>query len=508
MFHSTGLTSTTSNTLMMPAAVMLLLLQLLSTPAALSSWVAHAAGVYGRALSPRDLQQLAASVRLPGMGPCYLSYVALQHDWFRLSLDVAALARAAAFSAAASEVRADFLKHTRDSISAAEKAAAVAAATGHAGDGGGSACSGSSSSSQAGGRLSACCTCSNDPTAFTAGASSSITSSSITPGVPAGPWGISSSSSRFCSWCQQQQVCSVDQQLQLLQLAHAAQRPRAASCKRSCFFQWHVDVAAIRQLYEEVAAAGSRDSRILRSPAHSFAGYEWALQLEITQTKGATGFDGSKPWALGVFLTCQVRVEVPNKQPAEVSSGAAAAAGAGNAAAGGGEGAGSGSAAGAEAAGRGGCGGSSSSSKVPGMQQQQVAQAAPSSPLLMQLVDFGFVSTAATISVREVGGKDKRCEKSWEHATVRGGGAAVQIGGGSEWEKVACRCVLQACGLVCLLTATWTGPHSCAVSSLHGIASANKHLPEQWSIGCFGPQGSNSSRLLFFVTTACACVCM
>uniref|UniRef100_A0A383VWS6 BTB domain-containing protein n=1 Tax=Tetradesmus obliquus TaxID=3088 RepID=A0A383VWS6_TETOB len=383
--------------------------------AALSSWVAHAAGVYGRALSPRDLQQLAASVRLPGMGPCYLSYVALQHDWFRLSLDVAALARAAAFSAAAAEVRADFLKHTRDSVNAAEKAAAVAAAAGHAGDGGGAAGSGSSSSGQAGGRASSsCCTCSGELMAFTAagaaGSSSSSSSSSvIAPGAPAGPWGLSSSSGRFCSWCQQQQSCSADQQLQLLQLAHAAQRPRAASCKRSCFFQWHVDMAAIRQLYEEVAAAGSRDSRILRSPAHSHAGYEWALQLEITQTKGATGFDGGKPWALGVFLTCQVRVEVPARQPApEAAAAGAAAAAAGSSAAG--EGSGSG------------CVGSKAAVVQQQQQQQQQASAQvaqPGSPLLMQLVDFGFVSTAATISVREVGGKDKRCEKSWEHATVR-----------------------------------------------------------------------------------------
>jgi hypothetical protein len=342
-----------------------------------------------------------------------MSYVALQHDWFRLSLDVTAIARAAAFSAAATEVRADFLKHTRDSISAAEKAAVLAAA-GHTADAAGAGCS--SSSNQAGGQLSACCTCSSDPLAFVAGGGSSSTSSSSSTGPIAGPWGISSVNSRFCSWCQQQQVCSADQQLQLLQLAHAAQRPRAASCKRSCFFQWHVDLAAIRQLYEEVAAAGSRDSRILRSPAHSFAGYEWALQLEITQTKGATGFDGSKPWALGVFLTCQVRVEVPNKQAAEAAAAAVTAGATGACAAG--EVSGGGAAAGA---------GCSSGSKAPAVQppQQQVAQS--SSPLLMQLVDFGFVSTAATISVREVGGKDKRCEKSWEHATVRGAAVGVIV---------------------------------------------------------------------------------
>lgn len=44
--------------------------------------------------------------------------------------------------------------------------------------------------------------------------------------------------------------------------------------RRAGQFSWRVDLAAIRQLYDDVAAAGSRDSRILRSPAHSFAGYE------------------------------------------------------------------------------------------------------------------------------------------------------------------------------------------------------------------------------------------
>jgi hypothetical protein len=51
-----------------------------------------------------------------------------------------------------------------------------------------------------------------------------------------------------------------------------------------------------------------------------------------------------------------------------------------------------------------------SSSPPPQQQQQQ---------LVMQLVDFGFVSTSATIAVREAGaGSNKRLEKSWEHAVV------------------------------------------------------------------------------------------
>jgi hypothetical protein len=67
------------------------------------------------------------------------------------------------------------------------------------------------------------------------------------------------------------------------------QPPYCFPCRRAGQFSWRVDLASIRQLYDDVAAAGSRDSRILRSPAHSFAGYEWALQLEVTQTRGATG---------------------------------------------------------------------------------------------------------------------------------------------------------------------------------------------------------------------------
>jgi hypothetical protein len=45
-------------------------------------------------------------------------------------------------------------------------------------------------------------------------------------------------------------------------------------CRRTGQFSWRVDLAAVRQLYDDASAAGSRDSRILRSPAHSFAGYE------------------------------------------------------------------------------------------------------------------------------------------------------------------------------------------------------------------------------------------
>lgn len=221
---------------------------------------------------------LAASVRLPGMGPCYLSYVALQHDWFRQAIDITALARAAAFSAASTDVRKDLFGHSEQNVKQAKKdAAATAGQDGTV-----------ATSSQAAVRQQVCtCFCAVEPSVSSS--SSSCGGSSIAAAQSGGPWGINSSSGRRCSWCQQQQGCGAEQQVHLLELAQAMQRPRAVSCKRSCFFQWHVDLAAIRQLYEEVAAAGSRDSRILRSPAHSFAGYEWALQLEITQTRGATG---------------------------------------------------------------------------------------------------------------------------------------------------------------------------------------------------------------------------
>lgn len=53
-------------------------------------------------------------------------------------------------------------------------------------------------------------------------------------------------------------------------------------------FSWRVDVGAIRQLYDDVAAAGSRDSRILRSPAHSFAGYEVRAVWEVLGGLGRT----------------------------------------------------------------------------------------------------------------------------------------------------------------------------------------------------------------------------
>jgi hypothetical protein len=79
-----------------------------------------------------------------------------------------------------------------------------------------------------------------------------------------------------------------------------------------------------------------------------------------------------------------------------------------------------------------------SSSPQPQQQQQQ---------LVMQLVDFGFVSTSATIGVRESGSSNKRLEKSWEHAVVSGPVQTLQgLGarGGAFMSKCRLGCVDQA----------------------------------------------------------------
>jgi hypothetical protein len=124
------------------------------------------------------------------------------------------------------------------------------------------------------GRCSSCGSTQHTPAAAAAAAGSNdVTCSCCGGGSSSGSGGSS----------------AIEQRLQLLSLAQAMQRPRALSVRRAGQFSWRVDLSAVRQLYDDVAASGSRDSRILRSPAHSFAGYEWALQLEVTQTRGATG---------------------------------------------------------------------------------------------------------------------------------------------------------------------------------------------------------------------------
>jgi hypothetical protein len=138
-------------------------------------------------------------------------------------------------------------------------------------------------------------------------------------------------------------------------------------------------------------------------------------------------FDVSKPWSLGVFLTCQVRLEQPDsrkqqQQPLTGTAAAPAQAAASLTAVGGDTiaagtsrrlSSGSNGSSGLAAIGTSDSSSSSSSSSRVAQQQQQ---------LVMELVDFGFVSTSATIAVREAGGS-KRMEKSWEHAVVSDHGA-------------------------------------------------------------------------------------
>lgn len=143
-------------------------------------------------------------------------------------------------------------------------------------------------------------------------------------------------------------------------------------------------------------------------------------------------FDVSKPWSLGVFLTCQVRLEQPaHSSRADRSqqslSPVAGAAGVGTPTEAAGAGAAAGDVArrfssssassgyfgstGSDGAGKG-AGKSGAAAAAGGIGQQQQQQ------LVMQLFDFGFVSTNATIAVREAGAANKRTEKSWEHAVV------------------------------------------------------------------------------------------
>ena len=442
--------------------------------AAIASWVATS----GITATAEELQLLAASIRLPYITPGYLSFVVMQHAWFRTAVDPVVLARAAAFAAASPDVRKDLIQYTASTLTSPPPTSSSA----------------SLSSSQR--PPTAAAAVPPPPPAITHPLPphhppfiSSGGSGTSTPGATNGVAAIYTSSTGGSYGG----LSSSSSSHLYATLVAAQQRQRASSTTggpRSHTFQWQVDVAAVQQLYEEVAAAGSRDSRLLRSPAHYFGGYEWALQLEVTQTKGATGFDGSKPWALGVFLTCQVRAEVPAGQNLGGGSSssvmnsssrlgtvpvlAVAAAGggfeqlsgsnscycshcAGNFGAGvrvdspDGQDRALAAAAAVLSSGSGsmtssglcrGCGSRLTSSRtitvggssplLEGHQQQQdkaaalaaaeAATAAAACPVQIQQLDFGIVATAATISAREaVGGRDKRWEKSWEHGVVSEG---------------------------------------------------------------------------------------
>jgi hypothetical protein len=157
-------------------------------------------------------------------------------------------------------------------------------------------------------------------------------------------------------------------------------------------------------------------------------------------------FDVTKPWSLGVFLTCQVRLEQPattNRQQQQQQSVLTASAvlpvAATAAAAVFAEGGDvssqrlgiSGSSSGLPANGSSDDRSKGTGTNSPPPQQQEQQQ-----QLAMQLVDFGFVSTSASIAVREAGVSNKRLEKSWEHAVVR----RDEEGEGGGWQSAEYLC--------------------------------------------------------------------
>jgi len=71
-----------------------------------------------------EAAHLAAAVRVPCLGSSFLSFVVMQHQWFRASVDPVALARAAAFAGATTSVRKDLLAHTEAAATASALAGA------------------------------------------------------------------------------------------------------------------------------------------------------------------------------------------------------------------------------------------------------------------------------------------------------------------------------------------------------------------------------------------------
>jgi hypothetical protein len=160
-----------------------------------------------------------------------MSYVCLQQDWFAAAVDVANLARAAAFAAAGPEVRKDLLDYTAATTAAAmQAAAAVATAPSRQGGGcGGSSGGGSNGSSDA-------------AVAAAAGGPDCVGSSLDAWGQIGVGGGFGKCSS--CGGAQQQQQCggssgmaagdgsrAIEHRMQLMSLAQAMQRPRALSTK-------------------------------------------------------------------------------------------------------------------------------------------------------------------------------------------------------------------------------------------------------------------------------------
>lgn len=172
-------------------------------------------------LTPLELQQLAASIRIPSLGPCYLSYVCLQQEWFASTVDLASLARAAAFAAAGPEVRKDLAEYTASSTAAAMQLAA--AALSRAGGGcSGSSASGSNEASSFG-RNNAMCALSFPGTTHRCSLSGSEEHSQVLAAAAHGACGSDG--------CAGGGSTALEHKMQLLSLSQAMQRPRAVSNK-------------------------------------------------------------------------------------------------------------------------------------------------------------------------------------------------------------------------------------------------------------------------------------
>jgi len=222
----------------------------------------------------------------------------MQHEWFRQATDTMALARALLPLPRLDLVRKDMIAHGATATSAALAAAA--------------ALSGSASSAGYHGicrhRWQLRWTLPlRGPSDFGSCGSSSSTGFCPAPSAAGGRGsssrcmcglGSSSPEHRRSCWHSHRQCGLVLSAARVRVHSHGMWILRPSS---SCMTRW------------QQRQQGHTQCAFSRPAGPALQGYEWALQVEITQTRGATGFDSSKPWALGVFLTCQV-AEVPSRR--------------------------------------------------------------------------------------------------------------------------------------------------------------------------------------------------
>jgi hypothetical protein len=239
--------------------------------AALTSWVAAA----GAAAGAEELKILAASVRVPLLTPCYLSYVVMQHPWYVSAISPLLLARAAAFAAAPEEVRKDLMAAASSLGTHAAAATAAAAPIDLHKQQSGSHGAATSWMLPAGGGSHGL-----PPANCSGGGGGGSSSSGCSAGHGLQPTGLQMDSMYRAA---------------LAGLSAAQMRCRLGSIPRSCSFNFLVELSRVQQLLEQVAAAGSRENRTIRSPAHFFGGYEFALQVGGTcGSPGTGGFCCSK----------------------------------------------------------------------------------------------------------------------------------------------------------------------------------------------------------------------